>query len=287
MNFLESSEQLLFILTSIIYGTTFLIATRYLLKKGAYPQKLVYLSLILGFLAQTIALNIRAIFVESCPLGNAFEITQFITWSLVLLYFIIRPVFKIKLLGYFTAFIASLSTAIVLLFPKLDEPYTTINDKPIETLIELHASLAIFSYALFTLLAILSLMYLIQQYGLKKQLFKGLFRYLPPIQKLDSIATSLLWIGVFILFIALIFGAVFWIEEPERVPTLKFFSTLILFSAYVILGALKQLNWISPRKQAILAIIFFVSAILSLWTIDQSPNEADRSIESTSLPSNS
>lgn len=284
MSLLEYSEQILFLLASVIYGSAFLVASFQLISKGAYPKKWIYYSLILGFLAQTIALNIRAIFVESCPLGNAFEITQFLTWSLVLLYFVIKPIFKINLLGYFTALIASFSTSLVLIFPGLDEAYSLAKSEPLESLIELHASLAIFSYALFALLAILSAMFLIQQYGLKNQLFKGLFRYLPSIQKLNSLSTKLLWIGVFILFVSLIFGMVFWIEEPERVPVLKFIASVVLFTAYASLGLLKWRNWISPNKQAILAIILILSALLILGTMDTSPLDSEAVIQKTILP---
>ena len=41
--------------------------------------------------------------IKACPLGNTFEISQFIAWSLVLLYFIIGPAFRLRLLGFFTA----------------------------------------------------------------------------------------------------------------------------------------------------------------------------------------
>jgi HemX protein len=284
MSLLEYSEQILFLFVSVIYGSAFLVASFQLISKGAYPQKWIYYCLILGFLAQTIALNIRAIFVESCPLGNAFEITQFLTWSLVLLYFVIKPIFKIDLLGYFTALIASFSTSLVLIFPGLDEAYSLAKSEPLESLIEVHASLAIFSYALFALLAILSAMFLIQQYGLKNQLFKGLFRYLPSIQRLNSLSTKLLWIGVFILFVSLIFGTIFWIEEPERVPVLKFIASVVLFTAYALLGLLKWRNWISPNKQAILAIILIVSALLILGTMDASPPDSEAVIQTTILP---
>lgn len=284
MSLLEYSEQILFTSASLIYGSAFLVASFHLFSRGAYPQKWIFRSLILGFLAQSIALNIRAIFVESCPLGNTFEITQFIVWSLILLYFIIKPAFKVNLLGYFTALIASISTATVLIFPGLDSAYTTPSKAPLESLIELHASLAIFSYAIFALLAIASAMLLIQQYGLKKQLFKGLFRYLPSIQKLDALSTGLLWAGVFTLFVSLIFGTVFWIEEPERVPALKFTASLVLFLAYTLLGLCKTLNFVSPSKRAILSMVLILSAILSLGTIDSDRSEPEIIIEGKIQP---
>jgi HemX protein len=38
-----------------------------------------------------------------CPLGNTFEIVQFVAWSAMLLYFFVGTAFRVSLLGLFTA----------------------------------------------------------------------------------------------------------------------------------------------------------------------------------------
>ena len=278
MHLLEFSEKLLFISAAISFVIGLIIACFKLKTKGQYPQKFIYLSLLFGFLLQSVALNIRSIFVEACPLGNSFEIIQFIVWSLLALFLLVGPIFKLKSLGLFTALLVSIASTLSLLVPSLDMQYYQAKQTT-HALIELHASLAIFSYAVYALLAILSLMFLIQQYGLKKQLFKGIFRHLPSVQKLDRCVTYLLWIGTFILLLALIFGSPFWLENPDTVPGLKLFSTIAIFIAYIIVGTLKSLNLISPRRQATLSIVLFILSIGSLWTIEISRSEAGQAID--------
>lgn len=279
MALLEFSESLLFISAAILFVTGLLIACVQLKTKGQYPQKLIYLTLLFGFILQSIALNIRSIFVEGCPLGNPFEVIQFIVWSLVALFLLVGPIFKLKSLGLFTAFLVSIASIVSLIIPSLDAQYYQTKQTT-HALIELHASLAIFSYAVYSLLAILSLMFLIQQYGLKKQLFKGIFRHLPSINKLDRCVTYLIWIGTFILLLALIFGSLFWLDNPDTVPRLKLISTIAIFIAYIIVGALKSQNLISPRRQATLSIVLFILSIASLWIIEISRPDAVQSVDS-------
>ena len=266
MTVLTWSEHFFFASAAIIFGLSFIYAYLQLKKTGGYSQNLLYASLFFGFVLQSVALNIRAYNVQSCPLGNSFEIIQFIVWCTVLLFLILRPIFKIKTLGLFTALSASLVSGISLLNPNWDTHYS-VGEASSHSLIELHASIAIFSYALYMLLAIISGMRLLQEYGLKNLRFQGLFRSLPPIQKLDRIAHSLLWIGTLTLFLAIIFILFYWSDHPDSVSMIKLAATLLISVAYLTVGLLKRFNCISSQKQAVLALILFIFALLSLGTL--------------------
>lgn len=283
MTLIALSEQFLFSAAAIIFGIGFLYNYFQLRSKGTYSNTLTYLFLLFGFILQSIALNIRAILVQACPLGNTFEILQFIIWSLVLLFLIIRPVIKIKALGLFIIFLATLVSAISLLIPSLDSPYAQTLEAT-NPFIELHASLAIFSYAIYMLLAIISSMLLIQQWGLKKQRFQGLFRHLPAVQKLDSIANVLLWIASLTLFIGILFGSFYWNQYPETVPLLKLLLTTLILISYGLVGILKHSNKITARKQAIACIVLFILAILSLGAVQPEKTQVPLSSQSIKSP---
>ena len=60
----------------------------------------------LGFIFHTRALYIRGLEVHGCPLGNALERTQFILWSLILAFLILRLIWRLDLLGSFCAGLA-------------------------------------------------------------------------------------------------------------------------------------------------------------------------------------
>lgn len=278
MTLIALSEKFLFSIAAILFTVGFLFNYFQIKSKGTYSHTLTYLFLLFGFVLQSIALYLRALAIHACPLGNTFEILQFILWSLILLFLLIRPVIRINALGLFIIFIASLVSAISLLIPSLDNPYvyTLEANNPF---IELHASLAIFSYAIYMLLAIVSSMLLIQQWGLKKQRFQGLFSHLPAVQKLDSIANVLVWIASLTLFIGILFGSFYWNEHPETVPLFKLLLTTLILILYCVVGVLKYFNKITPQKQAIAYIFLFILAILSLGAVQaenpQEPNQAE------------
>ena len=266
MSLFALSEKFLFSAATLLFGIGFLYNYFQLKSKDSYSHTLTYLFLLFGFVLQSIALYMRALVIHACPLGNTFEILQFIIWSLVLLFLLIRPVIKIKALGLFIIFIAALASTISLSIPSLDSSYLNSLEAS-DPFIELHASLAIFSYAIYMLLAIVSSMLLIQQWGLKKQRFQGLFRHLPAVQKLDSIANVLVWIASLTLFVGILFGSFYWNENPETVPLFKLLYTTFILTLYCVVGVLKYLNKITPKKQAIAYIVLFALAILSLGAV--------------------
>ena len=279
MSLFAFSEKFLFSAATLLFGIGFLYNYFKLKSKDSYSHTLTYLFLLFGFVLQSIALYMRALVIHACPLGNTFEILQFIIWSLVLLFLLIRPVIKIKALGLFIIFIAALASTISLSIPSLDSSYINSLEAS-DPFIELHASLAIFSYAIYMLLAIVSSMLLIQQWGLKKQRFQGLFRHLPAVQKLDSIANVLVWIASLTLFVGILFGSFYWNENPETVPLFKLLLTTFILTLYCVVGVLKYLNKITPKKQAIAYIVLFALAILSLGAVQTDKPQA------TSLPIN-
>ena len=272
MHLFALSEKFLFLAAALLFGIGFLYNYFQLKSKDSYSHTLTYLFLLFGFVLQSIALFMRALVIHACPLGNTFEILQFIIWSLVLLFLLIRPVIKIKALGLFIIFIAALASTISLSIPSLDSSYLNSLEAS-DPFIELHASLAIFSYAIYMLLAIVSSMLLIQQWGLKKQRFQGLFRHLPAIQKLDSIADVLVWIASLTLFVGILFGSFYWNENPETVPLFKLLLTTFILTLYCAVRVLKYLNKITPQKQAIAYIVLFALAILSLGAVQTDKTE--------------
>lgn len=256
---------------AFIYLGAFLFGFVALLRQKSYPKSIMFTLLLSGFIFQSLGLNLRGIQVKGCPMGNLFEISQFISWSLVLLYFIVGTAFSLRLLGLFTAGLASCLSIAALLIPGLDSPYS--RETEVNPWIELHASLAIFSYAIFAIVALVSLMFLIQQHGLKKKQFRGLYQYLPSVQILDLVAKRLLVTGVVVLSAALFFGIVFWISYPERVPLLKLLPTVLLWIGYFSVMILRLRKKLVTRKYAIASIALFIFAIISLWPVQSVRNK--------------
>lgn len=279
---LALTDRAAFATGAAIYGIAFLLGLVMLLLRRPYSRPIMFALLTGGFLMQTLGLNLRGAEIRACPLGNSFEIAQFISWSLVLLFFIIGPAFKLRLLGFFTAGLAALLSGFPLLVPYWDRPYPPgiFGGNP---WIELHAALAIFSYGVFAILALVSVMFLIQQHGLKKKQFKGLYQYLPSVQQLDLMAKRLLVTGVIVLTAALLFGAVFWINNLDLVPVFKLTATCLIWLGYVVVVVLRMQKKLVTRHHAIAAIILFLLAMASLWPVQAGREGTAEEVEASAL----
>jgi len=272
------TDRTAFAISAGIYAGAFLLGTITLLLKRPYSRAAMFALLTGGFLIQTLGLNLRGAQIRACPLGNSFEIAQFISWSLVLLFFIIGPAFRLRLLGFFTSGLAALVAGVAMLIPGWDSPYPPgiFGGNP---WIELHAALAIFSYGVFAILALVSIMFLIQQHGLKSKQIGGLYQYLPSVQQLDLMAKRLLLTGVVVLTAALVFGAVFWINNPELVPFFKLTATCLVWLGYLIVVVLRIQKKLVTRRHALASITLFLIAIASLWPVQSAREEAQTQAE--------
>ncbi|MEN8661455.1 MAG: cytochrome C assembly family protein [Lentimonas sp.] len=260
------TDRTAFGIGAAIYLMAFILGGIMLLFKKRYPRAAMFALLTGGFLMQTLGLNLRGAEIKACPLGNGFEIAQFIAWSLVLLYFIVGPIFRLRLLGFFAAGLTTLLAGGTWLVPAWDKPYPPgiFGGNP---WIELHAALAIFSYGVFAIVALVSTMFLIQQHGLKKKQFSGVYAYLPSVQQLDLMAKRLMITGGTVLTAALIFGAVFWINNPDLVPLFKLGVTCFIWGGYLTVVILRIQKKLVTRRHAIAAIVLFLLAIASLWPV--------------------
>ena len=177
------TDRDLLVVAFAIYGCAFLYGLSFLLLRRPYSRVAMLIQLSCGFLVQTLGLNLRGTTIKAWPLGNPFEVAQFIAWSLVLLFFIIGPAFRLRLLGFLTAGLTTLIAGGSLAMHSWDHPYPLgiFGSNP---WIEIHAALAIFSYSIFAILSLISFMFLVQQHGLKKKQFRGIYQILPSVQQL-------------------------------------------------------------------------------------------------------
>ena len=265
---------------ALLYSCAFLFGLITLRLQRPYSHAAIFTLITGGFLLQTLGLNLRGLEVKGCPLGNPFEIAQFICWSFILLYFIIGPVFRLRLLGFFCAGLAASLAGSSLLLQTWDRPYPPgiFGGNP---WIELHAALAIFSYGVFAIVALVSVMFLIQQHGLKHKRFKGIYQYLPSVQQLDLMAKRLMITGVICLSAALTFGAICYLENIEIVPIFKLTVTCLVWLGYLAVVILRLQRKLVTRRHAITAITLFVFALLSLWPVQSASSEKQENSDSS------
>ncbi len=250
------------------YLAGFVMGTLALLRDRRQPPGLMYMIIAGGFLLQTFGLYMRGLEVKGCPLGNTFEIFQFTAWSAISIYLVIGATFRLSLLGYFTSLLSATLTLVSLAIPAWDAT-RRISAFP-NAWIELHAALALFSYGVFALLALTSVMYLLRNYSLKHKHLSGAFAFLPSIRDLDDIGRRLLIAGVAIMTVSLAVGSVWWLQHPESVNTAKLLVTLGVWLAYLVALVLRLAGNLVAQRQAWVCTLLFLTALLSIGPVNSS-----------------
>lgn len=247
----------------------FLLATWSLVRGGRQSGVAVYTLTALGYVLQLVGLGLRGRAVGGCPLGNLFEILQFTAWSAITLYLVVGVTFRSSVFGYFTAGLGAVVTLVSLAIPAWDVE-RRVKIFGANPWIELHAALAIFSYGVFALLALTSLMLLLRHFSLKSKHLGGFFSVLPSMLDLDHIGVRLLSTGVVLLAASLAVGAVYWLREPNSVSVPKLLITLAVWFAYVVTLTLRLRSQLLAKRFAWTGLALFAAALLSLGPVDAS-----------------
>ncbi|HEY4300235.1 MAG TPA: cytochrome c biogenesis protein CcsA [Candidatus Didemnitutus sp.] len=275
MNHLVPPDRALLWLGALFYLGGFAGGCVTLFRRGDTGNSRVTLNLLLatGLAFQMAGLYVRGRAVGGCPLGNTFEIIQFVAWSAMVLYFIVGPAFRISLLGLFAAGYAGCLSTMSLLVPAWD----AVRSEKIfgaNPWIELHAALAVFSYGVFGLLALTSIMHLLQAWNLKHKRLDGLFWFLPSVVQLDQINFRLLLAGVSLLTISLAVGASWWVRDLHSVDAAKLAVTVAVWLVYLVTLVLRLQRRLVSVRFAWVCLVLFTLALVSLGPVNDSRHHA-------------
>jgi ABC-type uncharacterized transport system permease subunit len=271
MNHPVPTDRALLWLGALLYLAGFVAGCVALARRLPATGRRLTLNLLLaaGLVFQTLGLYWRGAAVGGCPLGNTFEVVQFVAWSAMVLYFLVGPAYRVSLLGLFTAGYASCLAFLSLVLPSWDAARggRVFGNNP---WIELHAALAVFSYGVFGLLSLTSIMHLLQNWSLKHKRLDGLFWFLPSVVQLDQINLRLILAGVGLLTISLGVGASWWLRDLSSVDGAKLAVTVGLWLAYTITLVLRLRRRLASVRFAWVCVALFLIALLSLGPVNDS-----------------
>jgi ABC-type uncharacterized transport system permease subunit len=251
------------------YLLVFLTGTYAQMRGRPHSSVFNYLLMVVGYSCQLMGLYLRGRAVGGCPLGNYFEIFQFTAWSATTLYLVIGVTFRSSMLGYFTACLTAVLSIVSLCIPAWDATRHAgiFGGNP---WIEFHAALALFSYGVFALLALTSLMFLLRNYSLKSKRVGGWFSFLPSILDLDHIGVRLLGAGVALLTASLAVGATWWLRDTASADLLKILFTAAVWAAYALVLGLRLARRLLAGRFAWTCLALFAAALLSLGAVNSS-----------------
>lgn len=267
------SDRAWIALGAACYAAGFLHGTISLVRRRRHSRWLMFALMCTGLVFQTTGLFMRGMATKGCPLGNTFELLQFTVWSCMLVYLVVGPTFRLSLLGFFTGGLAAALSIISMIPDGWDSDLRTriFGDNP---WIEFHAALALFSYGVFALLALTSVMYLLQNHFLKRKHHPAMFGYLPSIVQLDTTNFRLLAFGVVILSTSLLVGGHYFRADPASVNTAKLGVTVFIWAAYLSVLVLRWREKLITRRFAWVCVVMFLVALASLGPVNRSRPQA-------------
>ena len=235
--------------------------TMFALGAGRYsPSRFNFISIAAGFAFQFAFLVHRGQVIGRCPLSNLFEVFIFLSWSMVLLYFLIGPAYRLSLLGAFTSPVVFLFQVFAML--ALNDTPSKLRIRP-NPWLEMHATLSIIAYGAFAMAGVAGVMYLAQERQLKRRQIGAFFFNLPPISNLAVAIDRLLMTG----FILLTFGLCAGVGMGGPVDSIKLGWG---FGIWILYGALfysEKWHHLSRKRLATLSVAAFGLTLVTLWGI--------------------
>ena len=253
-------ERYLLIVSTICFLAAVL-HTAVELRTGVFrPMRFNFFAVGLGFIFQTAFLSLRGHALGRCPLTNLFEVFIFLAWSVALMYMLVGSIYRLSLMGAFTAPLVVLLQGFALLAP-IDSPHRS--RLPANPWLEFHASISLVAYGAFALACIAGVMYLVQERQLKTHHLHSIFYHLPPLADLFTAMTRLLWWGFALYTLGIVSG--FFTGHP--LPRVQVVAAIGIWLLYAAILQGRHFRWLAPKRVAALCIISFSAALALLWGI--------------------
>ncbi len=218
-----------------------------------------------GFLFLSATLYLRGQMHHRCPITSLQEVLIFLSWSMVLLYFILGKSFRLSLLGVFIAPLVLVFQLFALagFFLEGAPETTSEHTDKMDGWLELHASVSLVSFGSLALAGVAGLMFLVQDRQLKRRQLKALFYNLPPIRYLTIAVIRLIVIGVILLTVGIISAFLM-----ENVPApLHQGLSMLAWLAYIALLVLYATKRIGATKLSQGAMGLFLLPVLILLVL--------------------
>ena len=228
--------------------------------KVRQPSRWNFVVMLAGFILQSGFLHLRSGAVGRCPLTNLFEVLVFLSWSVVILYFVVGASYRLSLLGMFTAPLVFLIQVVAQLLPVA--AHAPVYKRSAGFWPELHAAISLVAYGAFALACVAGVMYLVQERHLKRHTLNSFFQNLPPIANL-AIAVQRLMLAGFVLLTAGIIAGFF----AGHAAAGTIILAVCVWLPYGAVLVMRRTHRFSSRRIAWLAVAAFTMALTTLGVL--------------------
>ncbi|GAB6183548.1 cytochrome C assembly family protein [Thermodesulfovibrio hydrogeniphilus] len=253
-----------FELALTFYFAAFLLSIAGILRKKNDLERAIFYTTLAGFTLHTIYLLIRYIKSGQAPVFSMHEATSFFSWSMILATIGISFIYRASVIS-FSLIISFAFMFISAFFPR---NFPTIDPNLKSIWIDIHALMAVFGVALFSLAFVFSILYLIQEKAIKAKKFKGLTGVLPSLEVLDKINYHLVFWGFPIYTIALIVGLIKYLRLLGFLFDPKEIWSFLTWCVYLAIFYLRVKGDWKKKKAAYLTIFAFVLVLIGFFGIN-------------------
>lgn len=239
--------------------------TFYLVYRESVVNLISALSLGLGLLSHSITIGLRTIETGHGPYTTGFEITSFLAWVIVVVFFIIEWKYKIKDLGAFI-----IPVVFLILFYSIfqSREILLIDDSSTMFWLTMHRTLSIIGYAAFAIAFGAALMYLIQENQVKTKKLGVMYFRMPSLEVLDDLNYKVIAIGFPLFTLGFMTGSIWNVETDEPFFSWDALRTLPLIIVWLIYFAIFfgriLVGW-RGKKAAQGAILGFFAVIVTYF----------------------
>ncbi len=218
-----------------------------------------------AFSCETVLFLMRLRVLGHVPVYSRFDTLFLISWLILLITLVIDAFFRVDLFLFFTNV---LGFTLVLFNLFAHQTGLAYADRQRDLLI-FHISLAIVSYVLFALSAVLSIMYLLQEMLLRTKRWSVWYLRLPSLERMDTFAFRCVVVGFPLLLLSSVLGTIWsWLVlhrlllwDPKPVAT---FMLWLMYGGYLVM---RMVHGWGGRRLAWYNLLCFLGVIINFWIV--------------------
>lgn len=253
-----------FELALTFYFAGFLLSLAEIIRKKQDLDKVILILSIAGFTLHSFYLILRYLKSGQAPIFSMHEANSFFAWSILFTSFFIYQAYKAKIFN----FIIILSFSFMFVSAFFPRNIPTIKPELKSLWIDIHATMAVFGIALFSLAFIFSILYLIQERAIKAKKFGGLESIIPSLEILDKINYRLIFWGFPIFTVAIIVGLVKYLTLLGFLFDPKEIWSYLTWAVYLSIFYLRVKGDWRKKKAAYLTIFAFLLILFGFFGIN-------------------
>ncbi|MCL6572351.1 MAG: cytochrome c biogenesis protein CcsA [Bacillus sp. (in: Bacteria)] len=253
-------------LTVVLYAFSVLLYFFDFIHHNRKANRIAFWLLAVVWILQTVFLVFYMMKTGKFPVLTIFEGLYFYAWILITLSIVINHLLRVDFIVFFTNILGFTVMAIHTFAPMQNGSHIMAKQLVSELLL-IHITMAILSYAAFTLSFVFSTLYLLQYDLLKKKKWGKRLVRLADLEKLEKLSYILAVIGVPMLLLSLILGLQWAFLKVPGMPwyDMKVIGSFLVLSAYSIYLYLRIGKNLSGRQLAIWNTASFLIVIINFF----------------------